>query len=297
MKLPRFEIHRPRTLREASQLLVELSDDAVAYHGGTELLLTMKLGLANYAHLIDLKLIDDLRGISLDDGVLHIGAGMTHHEIEHSQDVRRFLPAMSEMLRHIANVRVRAVGTIGGNLCFADPHSDPATFLTALNASIVCSDGISTRRMQADEFLIGPYETVLAPGELLVAVEVPLPGVNIGVSHIRMKTHERPTITVTSSVALKEGAVENVRVAVGSVCSVPVVVDAFDALVGHSQARWEQGIEDCAGAAAAIVEPLEDADGAIDYKRALVRTFVRRGMAAALLDAVARPDATKGGSR
>jgi carbon-monoxide dehydrogenase medium subunit len=278
-------------------LLVELSDDAVAYHGGTELLLTMKLGLANYAHLIDLKLIDDLRGISLEDGVLRIGGGMTHHEIEYFKDVRHSLPAMSEMLRHVANVRVRAVGTIGGNLCFADPHSDPATFLTALNASIVCSDGISVRRMRADEFLAGPYETVLAPGELLVGVEVPLPGVDVGVSHIRMKTHERPTITVTSTVALKEGTVESVRVAVGSVCSVPVVVDAFDGLVGCAQARWEQGIEDCAAAAAEIVEPLEDSDGATDYKRALVRTFVRRGMASALLDAVARPEATQEGSR
>jgi len=291
VKLPKFEIHRPRTLREASQLLVELSDDAVAYHGGTELLLTMKLGLANYAHLIDLKPIDDLRGISLEDGFLRIGGGMTHHEIECCKDVRRSLPAMSEMLRRVANVRVRAVGTIGGNLCFADPHSDPATFLTALGASIVCGDGTSTRRIRADEFLRGPYETILAPGELLVAVEVPLPDVNVGVSHIRMKTHERPTITVTSSVTLNEGTVESFRIAVGSVCSVPVVVDAADGLIGCAQAQWEQGIEDCAAAATEIVEPLEDADGAADYKRALVRTFVRRGIAAALLDAVAGPEA------
>jgi carbon-monoxide dehydrogenase medium subunit len=293
VKLPPFEVHRPRTLREASQLLVELGDDAVAYHGGTELLLTMKLGLANYAHLIDLKSIDDLRGISLEEGTLRIGGGMTHHQVESFNDVRRSLPAMSEMLRHVANVRVRSVGTIGGNLCFADPHSDPATFLTALDAMIVCSDGLTTRRVPADEFLRGPYETVLAPGELLVGVEVLLPGVNVGVSHIRMKTHERPTITVSSTVVLSEDTVQSVRVAVGSVCSVPVVVDAFDGLVGRAQAQWEPGIEDCAAIAAEIVEPLEDSDGATDYKRALVRTFVRRGLAAAFLDAVARPEGKK----
>ncbi len=293
MKLPPFELHRPRTLREASQLLAELGDDAVAYHGGTELLLTMKLGLSNYAHLIDLKLIDDLRGISVKDGTLRIAGGMTHRQIEYFAGVRRRLPAMSEMLHHVANVRVRSVGTIGGNLCFADPHSDPATFLAAMEAWIVCGDGVSTRRVPADEFLLGPYETVLATGELLVGVEVPLPGPNVGVSHIRMKTHERPTVTVASIVALDEGAVRRVRIAVGSVCSVPVVLEGFDALVGATQVGWETGVEAFADAATEIVEPLEDSDGAADYKRALVRTFVRRGLAAALLDAVARPDGTK----
>lgn len=290
MKLPPFEIHRPGTLREASQLLVELGDEAVAYCGGTELLLTMKLGLANYAHLIDLKAIDDLRGIALEGDTLRIGAGMTHHQVECFPEVRRSLPAMSEMLRHVANVRVRSVGTIGGNLCFADPHSDPATFLTALGASVVCSDGTTTRRVPADMFLLGPYETILAPGELLVGIELTVPGVNVGVSHIRMKIHERPTITVSSIVTLNEGAVESVRVAVGSVCSVPVAVDAFGELVGRGQADWEPGIDAGAAAAAAMVETLEDSDGATDYKRALVRTFVRRGLAAALLDAVARPE-------
>src|SRR5215472_17420064 len=111
MKLPPFAVHRPRSVSEASRLLAELGDDAAAYCGGTELLLAMKLGLAGYAHLVDLKRVDGLRGITRHDGSLRIGAGTTHHEIESSPAVRAWCPAMSAMSSRVANVRVGSVGT------------------------------------------------------------------------------------------------------------------------------------------------------------------------------------------
>ena len=173
MKLPPFTVHRPGSVGQASRLLADLGDDAAAYCGGTELLLAMKLGLASYEHLVDLKRVYGLRGIAADGGITRIGAATTHHEIETSAALRARYPEMSAMISQVANLRVRIVGTLGGNLCFADPHSDPASFLMAAGATLVCQRGEATRRIPAAGFLTGLYETALAPGELLVAVELP----------------------------------------------------------------------------------------------------------------------------
>src|SRR5258706_10824064 len=173
MKLPTFAVHRPRSVQDASRLLVDLGDDAAAYCGGTELLLAMKLGLANYAHLVDLKGVVGLRAIARHGDSLRIGAAATHDALETSPELRAWCPEMAAMSSQVANLRVRAAGTLGGNLCFADPHSDPATFLIAAGAWMLCQKGDDTRRIAAVEFVTGPYQTRLDPGELLIAVELP----------------------------------------------------------------------------------------------------------------------------
>ena len=202
MKLAPFTVHRPGSVGQASRLLADLGDDAAAYCGGTELLLAMKLGLASYEHLVDLKRVYGLRGIAADGGITRIGAATTHHEIETSAALRARYPEMSAMISQVANLRVRSVGTLGGNLCFADPHSDPASFLMAVGATLVCQRGEATRRIPAAGFLTGLYETALAPGELLVAVELPARPERTGISHLRMKLTERPVVTVTALVTL-----------------------------------------------------------------------------------------------
>ena len=199
-------MHRPGSVGQASRLLADLGDDAAAYCGGTELLLAMKLGLASYEHLVDLKRVYGLRGIAADGGMTRIGAATTHHEIETSAAMRARYPEMSAMISQVANLRVRSVGTLGGNLCFADPHSDPASFLMAVGATLVCQRGEATRRIPAAGFLTGLYETALAPGELLVAIELPARPPSTGISHLRMKLTERPVVTVTALVTLRPAA-------------------------------------------------------------------------------------------
>ena len=238
MKLPPFTIHRPESVLEASSLLNELGDEAAAYCGGTELLLAMKLGLAGYEHLVDLKRVPGLRGITRRDGSLRIGAATTHYEIESSPAVRDWCPAMAAMSSRVANIRVRSVGTVGGNLCFADPHSDPATFLIAAGAAMVCQKGDDSRLVPAGEFVTGPYQTLLDPGELLVAVELPNLQEGTGLAHVRMKLHERPAVTVAAMVRVADGVVSHARLAIGSVGVVPVSVDAEGYLLGASAANF-----------------------------------------------------------
>jgi aerobic carbon-monoxide dehydrogenase medium subunit len=288
VKLPPFSVHRPGSVGEASRLLAELGDDAAAYCGGTELLLAMKLGLAGYAHLVDLKRVDGLRGITRHDGNLRIGAVATHHEIESSPAVRAWCPAMAAMSSRVANLRVRSVGTLGCNLCFADPHSDPATFLIAAGAAMVCQRDGDTRRVPAGEFVTGPYQTVLEPGELLVAVELPAIPDGTGLAHVRMKLHERPTVTVAAMVQVTRGAVSDARLAVGSVGVVPVASDAAQSLIGADEANFGARADACAEQAAATSSPMSDGDCSPEYLRHLVRVHSLQALTAAFAGARSR---------
>ena len=294
MKLPPFTVHRPGSVGQASRLLADLGDDAAAYCGGTELLLAMKLGLASYEHLVDLKRVYGLRGIAADGGLTRIGAATTHHEIETSAALRARYPEMSAMISQVANLRVRSVGTLGGNLCFADPHSDPASFLMAVGATLVCQRAEATRRISAAEFLTGLYETALAPGELLVAVELPARPERTGLSHLRMKLTERPVVTVTALVTLAPGtapaaadiAIAQARLIVGSVASIPFAADT-GSLLGAGPADFGARAEACAEAAAAACTPLPDGEASPDYLSHLVRVHARQALGEAFTAAAA----------
>jgi carbon-monoxide dehydrogenase medium subunit len=276
VKLPPFSVHRPGSVSEASLLLTDLGEDAAAYCGGTELLLAMKLGLASYDHLIDLKRVPGMHGIEAANGEVRIGATTTHNELETSPLLRARYPELPVMISRVANLRVRSVGTLGGNLCFADPHSDPAPFLMAVGATMLCQQTETTRRIPAAEFLTGPYETAMRPGELLLAVELPARAESTGLAHLRMKLTERPVVTVTASVTTVRGAVSAVRLIIGSVASTPFSADAAaSALIGASRDDVEARAEACAAQAAADCTPLPGGECSVDYLRHLVSVYSR----------------------
>jgi carbon-monoxide dehydrogenase medium subunit len=282
--LPPFELHRPASVEEASGLLEQLGDDAVVYCGGTELLLVMKLGFADYPHLVDVKRIAELRRLEAGDGVLEVGAAVTHREVERSPLVRERWPALASMERGVGNLRVRSMGTIGGNLCFADPHSDPATFLLATGGSLVCRGAAGPgRELPVEEFVQGPYQTALQPGELVTTVRLPDPGAGVGIAHEKLSLHERPAVTVTCLARLDDGRVSSARVAVGSVGNRPQrALDAEAALVGAAPDALDAPLAAAAEAAAEAGDPVEDANGSVEYKRQLVRVLVGRCARAAV---------------
>ncbi len=134
-------------------MLVEFGDDGSVYAGGTELLLAMRHGALRYSHLVDVKVLPGFDSIQLRDNWIEIGAGATHRAIEHSPLVCGNLGVLSALEARVANVRVRASGTLGGNLCFAEPHSDPATLLLALDALVIAAGSVGkagTRRGRND---------------------------------------------------------------------------------------------------------------------------------------------------
>src|SRR5688500_9276212 len=132
----RFEYHVPGSLDEAFDLLNAHGDDAKLIAGGTALVIMMRQGLLRPAHLVSLSGLRGLSGIAADDGGLRIGGLTTHREVEISPLVEQRFPVLTETMHTVATIRIRNMGTIGGNLAHGDPALDPPVTLTALGASV-----------------------------------------------------------------------------------------------------------------------------------------------------------------
>jgi aerobic carbon-monoxide dehydrogenase medium subunit len=281
--LDRFTLHQPDSVAAASQLLEHFGEDAAIYAGGTELLVVLKERLAHFPHLIDIKRISGLREIAVDEASnrLVIGALATHRDIERSPLVRDCLPALASLAAQVANVRVRNMGTIGGNLCFAEPHSDPAALLTALDASLTLTSATASRQVPVADFFTGVMGTIRRHDELLTGLSIPLPGETTGVAYERFKLHERPTAAVAATVTVEEGRIVDARIVAGSVGERPQrLIETESALRGE---REVDGISAVAGRLIqdeVIVTP--DAFETEAYKRQLARTVGQRAVAAAI---------------
>ena len=265
-----FELHRATTVAEATALLDELGDDAVVYSGGTELLLLMKLGFAAYGHLVDVKPIDALRSLEVVDGTLVIGGTVTHRTIERSPLVAAGWPALAEMERSVANIRVRTVGTLGGNLAFADPHSDPATFLLAADARVRLQRGDETRTVAIGGLRPRPVRhRPRAPASCSSRSRCPAVPPGAAMAHRKFSFHERPAATVACLARVADGRIAEARISVGSVGIVPVRVPAAEALLAGADAAALDAdlLADAGSAAADAADPVEDANGSAAYKR------------------------------
>ncbi len=287
--LPEFDLHRPGDVAEATELLATHGEDAVVYVGGTELFLLFKLGFAEYPHLIDLKGIDDLFGIERRDGELRIGAAETHRSIERDPLVRDQWRSLAEMERGVGNLRVRTMGSIGGNLCFGDPHSDPATYLLAAGARLEARKGAAERReIPLESFTTGPFENALADGELLAGVLVPALAPGAAIVHRKFVLTERPAITVAAHLRRDGSRLADVRLAVGSAGNRPSRVEAAEALLNGLGADQLQGaLAEVGGLAADAADPVEDANGSVEYKRHLVGVIAGRVLGEALAESAA----------
>ncbi|HET6548768.1 MAG TPA: FAD binding domain-containing protein [Solirubrobacter sp.] len=272
-----FELHRPATVEEATALRTQLGDDAALYAGGTELLLAMKLGVLDYGHLIDLKRIAALRGVERRDGELRIGALVTHRELETDPEVARALPALAALERNVANVRVRAAGTMAGNLAFAEPHADPPALLIALGARVALAGAGGRRELPLEEFIAGPYETELGEDELIEAVVVPVGDARA--AYRKFQVLERPAVGVAAVGRVRDGVFDGEPVVVaGAVDERPVRIPAGE-LAGAARDD-AHALDALAAAAAEAVEPVDDLSGSEDYKRHLTGVLAKRAVLA-----------------
>jgi carbon-monoxide dehydrogenase medium subunit len=276
--LRRFDVHRAVSVAEAVELRQRFGADAAIYAGGTELLLAMKMGVARWPHLIDVKPIASLGEISVKKDILRIGATATHWDIERNTDVRRTLPAVAELEANVANVRVRAAGTLAGNLAFGEPHADPPSLLIALGARVVLEGKVGSRLLPVAAFITGMYETAIAADEIIVAIEIPLPARDVRAAYVKFQILERPSVGVAAVATVRDGRfVGAPSVVVGAVEEMPRRVDTGTfAGADASDARTREAI---AEAARAAVEPTADLAGDVEYKRHLVGVFAQRALA------------------
>jgi carbon-monoxide dehydrogenase medium subunit len=276
--LSRFEIHQPGSIAEASQMLAHYGDQAAIYAGGTELLLAMRHRALAYDHLIDLKVVPGLNPIEARHGVIEIGAACTHRTIERSPIVREKQPAFAELESQVANIRVRATGTLGGNLCFAEPHSDPATMLLVLGATVRIESAGTAREIPIDQLIAGAYANHLAPGEILTRIAIPCAQSTHRAAYMKFQIHERPTLGLGLWLETPDSGrtFTAARVAVGCVCPFPSRALAAEALLTGSRSDVERRLSEAASLMADGADLVDDHEGSAEYKRHLIEVFLRR---------------------
>jgi len=273
----------PATVAEASRIAADLGDGARFIAGGTALLLALRQRLLSPSHLVSLARLAPLRGIAVDaQGALHIGALSLHADIAASLTVQRHAPMLAAMAAQVANPQVRNQGTLGGNLCYADPSTDPPGCLLALDARVQLASHRGLRELPLADFLVDYFTTALEPDELVQAIIVPpLPDASRGRydRFLRTAAEHRPMVSVAALVQVERGLCRGARIVVGAAVPVPArLAEAEACLVGQAPSR--ERIDAAARAAAEAITPLDDLRGNADYRRAMVEVQLRRSLAA-----------------
>ena len=171
MKAPSFAYAKPRSLAETLELLERHREGARILAGGQSLIPSLNMRLSSPELLVDITGLQDLRGIAVRGETLRIGALTTHAQLGNSPEIRKHLPLLADAVPHIAHAAIRNRGTLGGSLALADPAAEYPACALALSAVLVITGRTGERRVKAEDFFKGLFETALAPGEVLTAVE------------------------------------------------------------------------------------------------------------------------------
>jgi carbon-monoxide dehydrogenase medium subunit len=283
--VPDVELHQAATLDEAATLLARYGPTARLLAGGTDLLVDLKTGRVSARHLVSLKRIDELRGISKTGTGLRIGALTTIAEIERSALVREEYPAILDAASQMAARQIRNMATTGGNIACGVPCADLPPILTAMNASLALWSPGGEREVRLETFHTGARETVLRSNEVLTAIRVPQPPARFGAAYARFAQRDGNAIAVAGVAAslLLDGAgsVREGRVVLNAVAPTPKSVhEASRALAGRPPKA--ETFRAAAAAARAAAEPITDVRGSADFRRELVEVLTRRALERAL---------------
>lgn len=284
MYVSEIERHEPANLGQAAELMQRFAPDARYLAGGTDLLVDLKTGRFSVAHVISLKRIDELRGVTETDGGVRIGALTTITQLSRSPIIRdRFAPTL-DATRVMAAPQIRNVATVGGNVAGAVACADLPPIFTVMNATVQLWSSAGARELPIEKFYRGARSSVLRDGELISAVFVPDPPAGFGAAYARFGLREGNAIAVASVAAALvlngNGTIKTARIALGAVAPTPVLVEsAAAALIGS--APDESVFEHAAGEAQKAAKPISDIRASAEYRRELIGVLARRALHAA----------------
>jgi carbon-monoxide dehydrogenase medium subunit len=277
-----FDYQRPASLQEAVALLERHGPDARILAGGTDLVIGLRDRTVEPAVVIDPKLIPELRAaIREEDGWLSISAGTTMSQISADTAVRRHFPALIEAADVVGSIQIRNRATLAGNICNASPAADTAPPLLVFGARVVAAGPAGVRRMPMDGFFVRSGVTTLQRGELVTAVELPIPAQPIGAAYLRL-TRRRGTdlASITMCCGVERSGVA--RLAYGSVGPRPLLFSDQSGVLGDPSAPEE--------ARASILERMLEAASpsarsvraSPEYRLAMLRVLAWRALASAI---------------
>src|SRR5262244_3912936 len=223
-----FEYLEPKSVVEACALLKQHAGEAKVFAGGSHLTILMKQGLYQPKVLVNIKKISELKGIKYDATKgLSLGALVTHREIETSALVREKFPVLCDAEREVANIRVRHMGTVGGNLASGEPLTDLSQIFIALDGKVKIAGTVSERIIAVEDLFIDFYTTSLADDEIITNILVPPLPKNSAIEYLRFSSSsvvDKPAAGVAVRMTLKDGneKVQEARVVLGCVGATPV---------------------------------------------------------------------------
>ena len=282
MKASAFSYARATSVVNALELLAIHGGDAKVLSGGQSLMPAMNLRLISPELIIDISEIAELRELAVRGNVLYIGALTRHVDLQNAPDIAAHAPLLKEAIAHVAHPAIRNRGTIGGSLAHADPASELPACMIALNAAIVVRGPAGERRIPAEEFFVGIYETVLSSDELLVAVEVPFPPSN-SAHYFREFARRQGDYAIVGLAA--QAVVENQRLidfrpVFFGLADKPVQVTAAAMLV--SKDVTPKVLSDALQALGAELDPPEDQQASGAMRRQYAKVLLARCVAALL---------------
>ena len=274
-----FDYHLPKSLPDACRLLADLGDDARVVAGGHSLIPMMKLRMALPEHLIDLRAIDALKGITITDGTVTLGAMTTQAEVIASEELARVCPILRETSLQIADPQIRNLGTIGGNVANGDPGNDMPALMQALNATYQVEGAQGSRQIAARGFYEAAFYTALNDDEILTAISFDVPPKGHGFSYQKQKRKIGDYATAAAAVLLTMdgGACKTASIALTNVGDTPLFAEAAgQALVGSIVDK--AAIDAAVQAGEAITSPAEDGRGPAAFRTKVAGVMVRRAI-------------------
>jgi carbon-monoxide dehydrogenase medium subunit len=276
-----FDYLEPTTVTEACALLKQHGGEAKVFAGGAHLTILMKQGLLQPKTLVNIKKIPELKGIHYDatEG-LTIGALVTHRELETSKLVNEKFPVLCAAEREVANIRVRNMGTVGGNLASGEPLTDLSQIFISLDGKARITGPNGQRTIPVEELFLDFYTTSLTEDEILTQVVLPPLPPRSGIEYIRFSSSsvvDKPSAGVAVRITLDSDAekIHAARIVLGCVGATPVRARKAEALLTGKKLTPELA-QEAGSAASQECRPTSDLRGSEDYKRAIVRTLVKR---------------------
>jgi CO/xanthine dehydrogenase FAD-binding subunit len=274
----RFAYARPASLAEAVRLLSEAGPEARVLAGGTDLIIRLRDGTLRPPLVVDIKRVAELRpDIEIRADSLRIGALTVMTDVAADARVRHHFPALVEAAEVVGSVQIRNRATLAGNVCNASPAADAAPPLLVYGARLVVAGPAGERRLSLDDFFISSGHTALAPAELVIAIELPIPLTRMGATHVR-RTRRRghDLASVTLCCAVDEARVT--RIAYGSVGPRPwLVMDESGVLADAGSSDADRTIVFERLFAAARPSP-HSMRASPEYRLAMLRVLGRRAL-------------------
>ncbi len=287
-----FEYVKPKALEEASSFMVDHAPEAVVFAGGTDLLVQMKDGVIMPGYLIDIKGIEGLGSISsslppsqggIEGGAtgLTIGATATLNAVAASPVVKERYGLLAQAAQTIGSYPIRNRATLGGNICNASPGADTAPALLAVDASVRIFGPNGERAVPLGEFFTGPGATVLKPGEILAAIQVPPPPLGAAYRYIKLGRCAAVDLAIVGVAVLGfwDGGNPSgygFRIALGAVAPTSIRVPRAEDIL--ARAVDDEAVERAATAAMEVAQPISDVRASKEYRSAMVRNLTRQGI-------------------